>query len=217
MSEVKVGQVWRCEGGAELRVTQVTATGIAVAFTRRDGSIASAFAREMTPANGWTLVADAPEAQAKGIDRLAQVVAKTSQVEACATCYGKREIVHFAYKRTLPCPACTDARPLEALQECSALRGTLPVSEQFVESPVHANDAAGDAVDELQRKAGTLRSWPACPVSKQELVIEASVLADVRARELKEGAHPRLPAWHHETLQTWQARFECPTCRGGGR
>jgi hypothetical protein len=55
---VKVGQVWRCNGGVELRVTDINAVG-GVEFALRDGSTAAVWAmRYMTPANGWELVED---------------------------------------------------------------------------------------------------------------------------------------------------------------
>lgn len=54
MSDIRVGQTWRCDGGAELRVRYVSAEGWGIV----GGPFQYTLLRDMTPANGWELVED---------------------------------------------------------------------------------------------------------------------------------------------------------------
>ena len=56
MSDIKVGQIWRCNGGAELRVTFVWQS--CIAFKDWAGLSSYYSPGTMTPANGWELVSD---------------------------------------------------------------------------------------------------------------------------------------------------------------
>lgn len=98
--------------------------------------------------------------------------------------------------------------------ECSALRGTLPKSERFIEESCatfeEQNAVRHAAVNDLRRKVSTLREWPVCPVSKQELVIKTKVQTDEKDHLGRDMGSKR---W--EYIHTWQAEFVCPPCKDG--
>lgn len=84
---VKVGQTWRHNGGAELRVGKVMGmplSGEVAFFERRDGSTAKSPTRRMTPANGWELVQDL--APADGLPTYWRSAPAPAPEEWCTRC-----------------------------------------------------------------------------------------------------------------------------------
>lgn len=259
MSEVKVGQVWRCHShGVEVTVDYISRgiiEAVSSAGYRYDMSVAS---------SDWTLVQDAPETACNhywgdrdacggcGLtfeafvqsrhpetardmtkpytavtadgrvyhyDPMAWVTpkAKTSQVEACehdwqasldrCSACGITALEVYLRLASSPAPA-----PFQQ-SACSALCGTLPKSEQmYLEGSIGECEPAEQAINEVRRKASTLRSWPVCPVSQQPLSIEASVKEEGWPRRFTALA---CDPSSNETVRTWQAAFVCRTCGGG--
>lgn len=134
----------------------------------------------------------------------------------------KAECIHD-WKRTgsyggyQKCARCGVVIPYVHSDPCTTLRASLPKSGDFISSPtvnpLEANMVAAlRAKSDLRRKAGTLCTWPVCPVSKVALEVRAEMREECRNPL---GAHkmgPALTERHRETLRTWTARFACPHC-----
>lgn len=115
-----------------------------------------------------------------------------------------------------PCAGCgasddlNDAYKCSRCAACAALRASLPVSAEFVQSNVAGGKyqvalAATNAEADLRKRAGTLRAWPTCPSTGVALEIRAEVQTEDRG----------LAGLNRETLRTWHAAFCCPSCGGG--